>query len=152
MMSNHNKLVEKKIQDAMKAGKFDNLAGKGEPIKLDENPFEDASMRAAFRLLKNNNFTLPWIEEQRAIEATIDGLRADLARSWAVYHETRNSRRGSVHAEDDWQHALSGFRRRIAALNLRIAAYNLRTPSTTFHRLPLDAEREISRTVMSDKR
>lgn len=144
-MSNWDKLVEKKISEAMKEGAFDNLAGKGEPINLDENPFEDPSMRATFRLLKNNHFTLPWIEEQREIESAIESLRADLARSWAVYHENRNSRRRNAHAEGDWQHALVAFRRQVAALNRRIAAYNLKAPSAVFHRLPLDSEREINK-------
>jgi hypothetical protein len=101
--------------------------------------------RAAFRLFKDNCVTLPWIEEGAAIDAAVDGARADLLRSWNVYRSTRGTRRRAALAEDDWQRVLTGFRRHVADLNRRIAAYNLKAPSAKFRRPPLDAEREIGR-------
>ena len=145
-MGNWDKLVEQKIKEAMKQGEFDNLPGKGKPINLDENPFEDPTMRTAYRLLKNNNFSLPWIEERKDLDASVEGALADLARSWRAYQESRRARRRPpAQAESDWQKVLGNFRRQVSDLNRRIAAYNLRAPSTTFHRLPVDAEREINK-------
>ena len=144
-MSKWEKLVEEKIKEAMKEGAFDNLPGQGEPLKLEENPFEDPAMRMAYRLLKSNNFTLPWIEERKELDATVEGALADLARSWRVYLESVKSRRAAARAEGDWRQVLSAFRRQVADLNRRIAAYNLKAPSATFHRLPVDPEREINK-------
>lgn len=144
-MSNWEKLIEEKIKDAMKEGAFDDLPGTGQPINLEENPFEDPSLRTAHRLLRNNGFTLPWIEERKEIDASIEGALADLARSWRVYEQTQKSGRRLEQAEADWQQVLGLFRKQIAGLNRRIAAYNLKSPSTTFHHLPVDAEREISK-------
>ncbi|MGB8508235.1 MAG: DnaJ family domain-containing protein [Pyrinomonadaceae bacterium] len=145
VMSNWDKLVEEKIKDAMKEGAFDDLPGKGQPINLEENPFEDPSMRTAHRLLRNNGFSLPWIEERKEIEASVEGALADLMRSWRVYQETPHARRRLEQAEADWQSVLSSFRKRIAGINRSIAAYNLKAPSPMFHRLPVDAEREIGK-------
>ncbi|HVF56413.1 MAG TPA: DnaJ family domain-containing protein [Pyrinomonadaceae bacterium] len=146
-MGNWDKLVEQKIKEAMERGEFKDLAGKGRPINLDENPFEDPTMRTAYRLLKNNNFTLPWIEERKELDAAVEGARADLARSWRVYQESYRTRRAAEQGESDWNKVLGAFRRQVSDLNRRIAAYNLKAPSTTFHKLPLDADREINRLI-----
>ena len=67
-MDKLQRLVDEKIQKGFQEGAFDNLPGKGEPLKLDdENPYEDPSMRMGYRLLRNNGFTLPWIQEQKEI-------------------------------------------------------------------------------------
>lgn len=47
-------IAERKIREAMAEGAFDNLAGMGRPLNLDENPYEDPSLRMAHRLLRNN--------------------------------------------------------------------------------------------------
>jgi hypothetical protein len=51
-MSRLDLLVEKQIREAMEAGEFDNLPGKGQPIDLTENPFEDPDLRMAHHLLR----------------------------------------------------------------------------------------------------
>lgn len=99
--------------------------------------------RFAFRLFKDNCVELPWIAEGSSIDAAVDGVRADLLRSWNVY---RSSKRRQ-HAETDWQQVLTTFRRNVSDLNRRIAAYNLKAPSSNFRRPPLDAEQEIGRTL-----
>jgi hypothetical protein len=40
----------------MAEGAFDHLEGFGQPLNLEEDPFEDPSLRMAHRLLKNNGF------------------------------------------------------------------------------------------------
>ena len=101
--------------------------------------------RSPLRLFKNNCLTLPWIREKEELDASVQGARADLMRSWNVYRDALKSGRSVARAEDDWRQVLSAFRRHVADLNRRIAAYNLKAPSANFRRPPLDAEREISR-------
>lgn len=145
-MPDWDSLIEKKIKRAMRKGAFDNLPGKGEPLDLgDENPFADPSSRMAFRLLRNNNVAPPWIEEGKEIGAAVDQLRAELARRAASRREGHKVRRLSARAEEDWRQFQVEFQRQVADLNRRIAAYNLKAPSAAFHRLPLDAQREIER-------
>ena len=62
-MENWQKSIDQQIEEAQRSGKFDNLPGKGKPLKLNENPFQDPALDAAYTLLKDNDFTLPWIAE-----------------------------------------------------------------------------------------
>jgi DnaJ family protein C protein 28 len=125
------KSADEIIQRAMQAGEFDNLPGKGKPLKLDENPHEPAEWRTAYNLLRSNGYSLPWLELRKEIEEALDRARQDASASW---------RSGDPVL---WQKQQTTFTQRIATLNQRIFQYNLQTPSPIFHRLPLDAGREL---------
>jgi hypothetical protein len=110
-------IADRKIQEAMDEGAFENLSGRGQPLPLEEDPFEDPSLRMAHRLLRNNGFAPAWIEEGKDIEAELEKLREDRARE-------------RVTAEE--------FRARAAALNRRIFAFNLKAPSLAAHKRAID--------------
>ncbi len=99
--------------------------------------------RAGVRLFRNNCLVLPWVREREEIEASVQGARADLLRSWNVYRDRVGSPRTAAQAESDWRRALGAFRRQTADLNRRIAAYNLKAPSAAFRKRPLHADREL---------
>jgi len=119
-------IAERKIEEAMANGAFDSLSGAGEPLCLDENPFEDPSLRMAHRLLKNNGLAPAWIEEGKDIDAELARLRADVR---------------PAAGKDD----LERCRRRARELNRRIAGFNLRAPAAVCHKLPVDIDRLIAR-------
>jgi hypothetical protein len=122
-MDKWENIAERKIREAMSEGAFDNLTGKGRPLNLEENPYEDPSLRMAHRLLRNNGFAPAWVEEAKDLEQEIDASCREFAAG------------GSP----------DRFREQIAAINRRILAHNLKTPSVLFHMLPVDAEAEIRR-------
>ena len=64
-MDHWENIAERKIREAMSEGAFDNLTGKGRPLNLEENPYEDPSLRMAHRLLRNNGFAPAWVEEAK---------------------------------------------------------------------------------------
>lgn len=134
-MDEWDRAVDKIIREAMEAGKFDNLPGRGRPLDLEENPFEDPTTRAAHRLLRSNGFSLPWIEERREIEAELDLARTHLVQSWRWYRDTLDGR--------VWEQAVSVFREKVATLNRCIRDFNLKVPSVHFHRSSIDADQEI---------
>jgi DnaJ family protein C protein 28 len=139
-------LVDEQIQRGMDEGAFDNLPGKGEPLRLDDdNPFEDPSERMGYRLLRNNGFTLPWIQEQKEIGQETERLRAELARAWARAERARATGRDAWPAELRWRKAATTFRQQVAELNERIRRYNTQAPAARFYRALLDAERELER-------
>ncbi|HEX8072210.1 MAG TPA: DUF1992 domain-containing protein [Pyrinomonadaceae bacterium] len=145
-MDKWRSLTDERIQRGMDEGAFDNLPGKGQPLKLDdENPFEDPSDRMGYRLLRNNGFTLPWIQEQKDIAAETERLRVELGRAWARAERARAAGRDAWPAELRWRKAASEFRLRVAELNERIRRYNMQVPAARFHRAPFDAERELTR-------
>ena len=65
-MSDVPRNLDEQIRQAIARGDFDNLPGKGKPLDLSENPHEDPGWRMAYRILKENGYTLPWIETRRS--------------------------------------------------------------------------------------
>jgi len=50
-----HRIVEERIQKAQEEGAFDNLPGKGKPLKLDDDPFVPEDLRLTYKILKNSN-------------------------------------------------------------------------------------------------
>ena len=71
------RLAERRIEDAMKEGKFNNLPGAGKPLDLEPMPAEENArlMWWALRILRNHDVTPDEIKWRK----TLDNLRAELA-------------------------------------------------------------------------
>ncbi len=104
--------VEKQIREAMARGDFDNLPGKGKPLKLDDDGLVPEDLRLAYHMLQSNGFAPEWIELGQEIETE----RARLEE--ALLEGTREERRRRFHA----------LREPIEGLNRKILDYNLRVP------------------------
>lgn len=139
-MSDWESSIEKQIRKAMEEGAFDNLPGKGKPIDLSENPFEDPELRTVHRLLRNAGFAPAFIEERKDIDATLARARTTLARAWNLYQQA-----SPRFSEASWQRAVSEFRELVSELNQRIRLHNLKVPAVGFHRTIIDVEIEIGR-------
>src|SRR5206468_2474048 len=63
-------IAERKIQEAIEEGKFDNLPGKGEPPNLDDDPFTPPHLRLANRILKNAGVLPDWMQVEQEMELT----------------------------------------------------------------------------------
>jgi DnaJ homolog subfamily C member 28 len=144
MINHWESLIDRKIREAMEQGEFDDLSGKGAPVDLSENPFEDPDWRMAHRMLRHAGFAPAWIEERKDIEAEIQSARTTLARVWAVLQNARHTEH-SHSAEARWQQALKDFKVKSEELNRRIQTWNLKTPATGFHRNVIDFDLEIDR-------
>jgi hypothetical protein len=55
-------LAEKKIEEALSRGEFDQLPGAGRPLDLDDDPLIPEELRVAYRILKNAGFVPPEVE------------------------------------------------------------------------------------------
>jgi hypothetical protein len=73
------RLAERRIEDAMREGKFDNLPGMGKPLELDPMPAEENARLTwwCLRILKNNDYTPEEVRYRKAI----DHLKAALAKA-----------------------------------------------------------------------
>jgi len=71
------RLADRRIEEAMREGKFDNLRGMGEPLELDPAPAEENARMTwwCLRILKNGDFTPDEVRYRKAI----DHLKASLA-------------------------------------------------------------------------
>jgi DnaJ homolog subfamily C member 28 len=128
--------VDEAIRKAMEDGQFSNLPGKGRPLNLEANAYEDPEWWLAHHLLRENDFTLPWIAERQEIEQTLETSRQAIKRAWHTWKELPAG-------EITWQRAQAAFREQINLLNKRIRDYNLSVSSMSFQRLPVNADREI---------
>ena len=50
-----DKIAEERIQQAQEDGVFDNLPGKGKPLKLEDDSFVPEDLRLTYKVLKNSN-------------------------------------------------------------------------------------------------
>jgi DnaJ family protein C protein 28 len=136
-----DRAIEAIIQEAIARGEFDNLAGKGKPLKLNENQLSDKDWRLAFSLLEQNGYALQWMEERKLIEESFTSAKEKLTRTW----RWQASEADVKVAQREWQKAVSAFEETAAALNKRIDAYNLAIPADVFYRPRINTQREIKR-------
>ena len=66
-MDSFDLLAERKIEEALARGDFDDLPGAGRPLELDDDPLVPEDVRAAYRVLKNAGFVPPEIDHVREI-------------------------------------------------------------------------------------
>ena len=73
------RLADKRIEDAMREGKFDNLAGAGKPLDLEDMPADEETRLLwwALRIMRNNDFTPDEVRWRKVI----DGLKGELSQS-----------------------------------------------------------------------
>jgi len=136
-------VAERRIREAMEAGDFDNLEAAGRPLSLQEDASEDSQARVAHRLLRNQGFSLPWIEELKELRVAREELRQRIA-SYLQQNEKAAWQQG-VSCTDVAQREriVNRLRENIDTVNRRIATYNLKTPSVRFHIPLLDPPRGL---------
>src|SRR5437763_9331893 len=134
-MGRWESLIDKKIREAMEAGEFKDLPGKGERVNLDENPYEDPDVRTAHRLLRDAGYTLPWIDERRAIDNELEDARKILARAHTIYKKSQGRRAEGESGEIIWRKRVGEFRSKVEELNTRIRRLNLKVPTGSLQRV-----------------
>lgn len=144
-------IVEKILREAQANGKFDNLAGSGRPLKLDDAN-EQSEDWAANHLLQNQNLRPAWLEEDLAIQAELEQARKKL-RHTHVWYKTELTQLQSATsektirqrewAEAEWGRAQREFRESLTQLNQRQRNLNLKVPLERFQRRVLDVEAEL---------
>jgi DnaJ homolog subfamily C member 28 len=137
-MNRRESMAEKMLREAIEAGEFDNLPGKGKPIDLSENPFEDPDLRVVHKLLRDAGFAPAWIEERKDIDAEFGLARETLSRAWKLYNPAGRSPNPA-----NWERNVQEFRGKVAELNRRIKIYNLKAPAAVFHRRVIDGDKVI---------
>jgi len=137
-MNKFESLTEKRLREAIENGEFDDLPGKGEPIDLQENPFEDPELRTVHRLLRNAGFAPAWIEERKDIDAELVAAQTKLSRAWALFGE-----QGTRPSTAEWERSIKEFREQVLELQRRIRIYNLKAPAAVFQRKHVDFDKMV---------
>ncbi len=129
-------IAERKIQEAMADGAFDNLPGKGLPLDLDPDAGTPPELRAAHRILKNANVVPDWIQLDK-------DLRASIAECRGMRIELEMDCRKLGHREK--QMAVQRYVTAMKSVNDDILKYNLLSPTCTQRHLPFRIEEEKAR-------
>jgi len=137
-MNKFESLTEKRLREAIENGEFDDLPGKGEPIDLQENPFEDPELRTVHRLLRNAGFAPAWIEERKDIDAELVAAQTKLSRAWALFGD-----QGTRPSTAEWERSVKEFREQVLELQRRIRIYNLKAPAAVFQRKHVDFDKMV---------
>jgi hypothetical protein len=113
------RIAEQRILEAQRAGAFDNLPGKGKPLKLEDMSWVPEDLRLGYRVLKNAHVLPPEVELLKDVHTLQDllkhvedeGERLALAKSirWKMIHLDMLKRR-SIDAN-----SLRGYGRKLVA-------------------------------------
>ncbi|MFZ0547461.1 MAG: DUF1992 domain-containing protein [Candidatus Promineifilaceae bacterium] len=147
-MNRWDTAIDEVIEEAMRNGEFDNLPGRGKPLNLSKNLFGQ-EMELAFGLLKNNDYTLPWIAQRQTIFDDISLFREKLQQTWeqylAEYRVTQDPMVASA-LETGWRHYLNNeVETALRNLNKKIADVNLKQPREVGEILKLSLKQELTR-------
>ncbi|MCL5024466.1 MAG: DUF1992 domain-containing protein [Nitrospirae bacterium] len=61
------KIAERRIQEAIENGEFDNLSNRGKPVDLEDDRFVPEDLRVAYRVLRNAGCLPPELELRNEI-------------------------------------------------------------------------------------
>lgn len=70
------KIAEQRIKEALENGEFDNLPGRGEPLKLEDDSRVPEDLRMAYKVLKNADCLPPELELRKEIRQMEDLLES----------------------------------------------------------------------------
>jgi hypothetical protein len=156
VFSKLDRISERRIQEAMDAGEFDNLSGTGKPLQYEDNPFVPEDMRVAFKVLQNSNFAPDWMVLAQEIEADMAQMRESADRHFAMLrrrlHETasnpyaiRRLRTEVAQLKKTHTRATTQHRSLLEAINRKISTFNQTVPIASLHRVPLSISHEMDR-------
>lgn len=143
-------LVGALMKKAMEQGEFDNLEGTGQPLDLEENPFEASDLHMVNKILKNAGYAPYWIE----LNKEINDLRAKLDQDveyFKKYTQVVLSEKRSGWTISRYEQKKKDFylqtREQLEEISKKILDYNLHCPVSTLGRFNFDIEAEMSRIV-----
>lgn len=119
-------IADRKIKEAMDAGEFDNLEGKGEPIRIEDDPFTPPEMRVAHKLLKNANALPQWLQLEKDIERERETVAPYIERGVRAIAQGKNQ----VSKERVATRLRAEVRDRMDLVNTLILKYNEITPGS----------------------
>ncbi|NXK91081.1 DJC28 protein, partial [Formicarius rufipectus] len=135
------RLVEDLIQESMAKGDFDNLRGKGKPLrKFSDCPHIDPMTHNLNRILIDNGYQPEWILLQKEIRETIEQLRKSVVASRRKLGEPM-----TPSEQKRWDQIREQFMEDIRKLNKRVDNFNLVVPILSRQMVHFSPEKEIVR-------
>lgn len=147
-------LVDKLLDEARQDGKFDNLPGEGEPLKLDDDPNTPHDMKLAHKILKENDLAPEWMMLGKEVDALRERLLENMRRGAQAYQGALADANRSARPYDDrqraettWRRAQEAYRLAAAKLNGELLRYNLKVPPGVPQKTLFNLERELAQLI-----
>lgn len=143
-------VAERKIQEAIEDGKFDNLPGKGQPLVFDDDPMTPPHLRMANKVLKNAGVLPDWMQVLKEINT--ERNEAEQQRARLVREHQRMYGRLAVMPADHkevvqfaaWhKKSREAYVRRLKNVNTTILKLSMMAPSTVQPVAPYKLKEEI---------
>ncbi|KFP87319.1 DnaJ subfamily C member 28, partial [Acanthisitta chloris] len=135
------RLVEDLIQESMAKGDFDNLRGKGKPLKKFSGYLHiDPMTHNINRILIDNGYQPEWILLQKEIRETIQRLRKGIVASRRKFGEEM-----TPSEQKQWSKICEQFVEDIRKLNKRVDSFNLVVPILSGQMVHFSADKEMAR-------
>ncbi|CAK1579919.1 unnamed protein product [Parnassius mnemosyne] len=120
-----DRLVEDLIQESISKGEFENLSGKGKPLKdQNTNPYVDFTTHKLNEVLINNGFTPEWITMRKEIDQDIEMLKEEIKRDRMALGPFPLNEEDKV----KWEKVYESNKNLASSINLKINTYNLIVP------------------------
>ncbi len=117
-------VADRKIKEAIDAGEFDDLEGKGKPLDLEPDPFTPLHLRVANRVLKNARALPEWLQIEKDIEREHAGVAPYRERMFRALRAARNrDARDRIAAQ-----FRAEYRERVDLVNTMILKYGFVAP------------------------
>lgn len=140
-MFNWGRIVEEQIRDAQRNGEFDDLAGQGKPLDLDdEETALEGDLKMAHHILKNADALPFWIELDKEIRARQEYCRALLEQIRAAGSPALRRK------------LIADYRTETKSVNDHILHFNCICPAPhILAKAPINAEANVSAAMSSEQ-
>lgn len=119
-------VAERKIQEAMEAGEFDNLPGRNKPLDLDADPFTPPHLRAVHRILKNARALPEWLQLEKDIVREQEQIAQGRERTLRAVRVAKNAATRARLAE----RLRTEHRERLRTLGTMVLKYSMIAPAS----------------------
>ncbi|KAG6549124.1 hypothetical protein Mapa_009350 [Marchantia paleacea] len=120
-------VAEQRIMQSVRRGEFENLPGKGKPLKLESNLHADPAEDLAYRILAKNGFAPEWVELNKEIRYKVRRWRMALELAWQRRLQAISG--GEAQPDDlKWESLLPNFESELKEINQKVMKYNLLVP------------------------
>ncbi|KAI8982554.1 hypothetical protein BDB01DRAFT_793162 [Pilobolus umbonatus] len=138
------------IRSARARGEFDDLPGRGKPLKQDpvlNNPYVDRTEYFLNRILQRNGAAPPWVMMQAEVDTEVTTVKSQLNSAFdrcltILKHEQRMLSKAVVLDKFESSEK-SYFNKEMERINKRLRSYNVMCPSPVRKQL-LDLDKEIT--------
>ena len=151
-----DRISERRIQEAIEAGEFDNLEGAGKPLNVEDNPFVPADMRSAFKVLQNSGYAPDWMLLAQEIEGDIARLKYAADRHFAYLRErlaelgsnpyaVKRLRSEVERLKAEHRRASAQHSHNLQEINRKISAFNQMVPIASLYKVPFSHSAEMEK-------